>query len=87
MQFKNKFWSDQIETADYFGHIPDSSEDRGFGCLFYDVSGKVCVVNTDTDQTTFVIPSFADLLEASNQLILEYDKGHMLNVLPIIAMR
>ncbi|XP_065063075.1 lysine-specific histone demethylase 2-like [Rhopilema esculentum] len=40
MQFKKKFWSDQIETADYFGHIPDSCEDRGFGCLFYDVSGK-----------------------------------------------
>ena len=41
MKFDNCFWKEKIELADYFGRVPESSENRGFPCLFYDVSNEV----------------------------------------------
>ena len=41
LAFKKNFWKDKLGPADFFGRIPDTEEDRGFACLFYDVSTKV----------------------------------------------
>ncbi len=47
MKFNNNFWKKKIDKADYFGRIPDSEEDRGFSCLFYDVSDEVTLTRSE----------------------------------------
>lgn len=41
LQFDSNFWKDKIDSADFFGRVPDNEEDRGLACLFYDVSSEV----------------------------------------------
>uniref|UniRef100_A0A3Q2CQ89 [histone-H3]-N(6),N(6)-dimethyl-L-lysine(4) FAD-dependent demethylase n=1 Tax=Cyprinodon variegatus TaxID=28743 RepID=A0A3Q2CQ89_CYPVA len=46
LQFPNRFWDSKIQGADYFGHIPPSSEKRGMFSVFYDLDpqGKQAVL-------------------------------------------
>jgi len=38
LKFPTAFWRNKIGDADYFGHVPGTSEDRGMFSVFYDVS-------------------------------------------------
>ncbi|XP_064409552.1 lysine-specific histone demethylase 2 isoform X3 [Latimeria chalumnae] len=37
LQFPYRFWDNKIQSADFFGHIPPSSEKRGLFGVFYDM--------------------------------------------------
>ena len=41
LKFPSAFWRNKIGDADYFGHVPGTSEDRGMFSVFYDVSREV----------------------------------------------
>jgi len=41
LKFPSAFWRKKIREADYFGHVPGTSEDRGLFSVFYDVSKDV----------------------------------------------
>ncbi|XP_048407671.1 lysine-specific histone demethylase 2 isoform X4 [Stegostoma tigrinum] len=46
LQFPYKFWEKKIQGADFFGHIPPSSNKRGLFGVFYDMDpqGEHCVL-------------------------------------------
>ena len=41
LKFKCNFWQKIVQGADFFGHVPHSSEGRGHCGLFYDLCKKV----------------------------------------------
>ena len=41
LRFPTAFWRKKIREADYFGHVPGTSEERGLFSVFYDVSKDV----------------------------------------------
>ncbi|XP_020616770.1 lysine-specific histone demethylase 1B-like [Orbicella faveolata] len=40
LKFKYNFWQKIVQGADFFGHVPQSSEGRGHCGLFYDLCKK-----------------------------------------------
>ena len=41
LKFKYNFWQKIVQEADFFGHVPQSTEGRGHCGLFYDLFKKV----------------------------------------------
>jgi len=44
LKFKYNFWQKIVQGADFFGHVPQSSEGRGHCGLFYDLGKKVIII-------------------------------------------
>lgn len=45
LKFKYNFWQKIVQGADFFGHVPQSSEGRGHCGLFYDLCKKVTILS------------------------------------------
>ncbi|MBN3314364.1 KDM1B demethylase, partial [Atractosteus spatula] len=43
LQFPYRFWDSKIQGADFFGHLPPSSDKRGLFGVFYDMDPQVLV--------------------------------------------
>uniref|UniRef100_A0AAQ5YDK5 CW-type domain-containing protein n=1 Tax=Amphiprion ocellaris TaxID=80972 RepID=A0AAQ5YDK5_AMPOC len=61
LQFPYRFWSNKIQGADYFGHIPPGPEKRGMFSVFYDLDpqGKQAVLMSVI--TGDAVPAVRDL--------------------------
>lgn len=48
LKFSQPFWSGQVTSADFFGHVPASPEQRGLFSVFFDLSPRVQVKKNPT---------------------------------------
>ena len=55
LKFKYNFWQKIVQGADFFGHVPQSSEGRGHCGLFYDLGKKVIITREPTSPQRFSV--------------------------------
>uniref|UniRef100_A0A8C9L5Y7 Lysine demethylase 1B n=1 Tax=Pavo cristatus TaxID=9049 RepID=A0A8C9L5Y7_PAVCR len=63
LQFPYRFWDSKIQGADFFGHVPPNSSQRGLFSVFYDMDPEVtysiciscCYINEVPDPVKFFV--------------------------------